>query len=269
MRSVIEYMEYRDFLKDFYETNKSRKPYFSFRYMESKVSIDASHLVKILQKQRHIGNDSIETFIKFCGLKRKEAEYFAALVQFNKAKTDRDSKFYYDKLLLLKGVQTCALNKNQYEFYTKWYYSAILTLLDFYSFSGDYKSLAAKLSPAISETTAKKSISLLKKLDLIRENGDGTFYLTHNLITTGKDCASKAVKTFQRETMHLASESLDRHPREKRNISTVTLTISEENMDEINELVTAFRETLLKFADNEKKPDKVYQLNIQLFPLTD
>lgn len=174
MKSIKEYLEYRDFLRDFYEENKNQKPYFSFRYMENKVSIDASHLVKIFQKQRHIGKNSIEKFINFCDLTGTDAEYFAALVHFNKAKSDRDSKFYYEKLLALRGVKTHSLEESQYEFYTKWYYTAILTLLDFYSFSGDYKSLAARLSPPVTETEAKKAIALLKKLGLIKK-GHPTF----------------------------------------------------------------------------------------------
>ena len=93
MRPLKEYLEYRNYLKDYYEESKIEKPYFSFRYIENKVSINASHLVKIFQKQRHIGNKSIEVFIKFCNLKGSDAEYFASLVHFNKSKSDRESRF--------------------------------------------------------------------------------------------------------------------------------------------------------------------------------
>ncbi len=269
MKPIKDYMEYRDYLRDFYEENKNQKPYFSFRYMEGKVSIDASHLAKIFQKQRHIGENSIETFIDFCGLGGSDAEYFAALVQFNKAKTDRDCKLYFDKLLALKGVDACVLEEDKFEFYTKWYYTAILTLLDFYPFSNDYKALASKLSPPISESEAKKAIALLKKLELIKKRPDGSYLLTNKLITTGERGRTVAIRTFQQETMRLASESLNRHPKEKRNISTVTITISEDNLDKLNELIKVFRENMLKLAKDEINPDKVYQLNIQLFPLSE
>jgi uncharacterized protein (TIGR02147 family) len=268
MKSVKEYFEYRDFLKDFFEDRKSENPFFSYRYMGNKVSIDASHLVKIFQKQRHVGTASIEVLIDFCDLKGTDAEYFAALVNFNKSKSDRDSRFYYEKLLALKGVKAHPLEKNQYEFYTKWYYSAILTLLDFYPFKNDYKALAAKLSPAITEGKAKKAIFLLKKLGLIKRKPGGPYYLTNTIITTGDQCRSIAVKAFQEETIRLAGESLHRHPREKRNISTVTITITEKNLDRINDTIREFRETLLRYAQDETNPDKVYQLNVQLFPLT-
>jgi uncharacterized protein (TIGR02147 family) len=268
MESIKNYWEYRDYLKDFYSFKKKENSLYSLRYMGSKVSVDPSHLVKIFQRQRHIGNSLIEIFIKYCNLSGSDAEYFANLVRFNKAKSDRDCRVFYEKLLALKGSGARTLEKSQYEFYTTWHHSAILTLLDFYPFSGDYGALAAKVSPPITEGKARKSIALLKKLGLIKKNSQGTYGLTDKIITTGDHGHSIAVKAFQEETMRLAIESLHRHSPEKRNISTVTITISENNIDRINEIIGQFRESLLRLARDEKKPDKVYQLNIQLFPLT-
>ncbi|MBN1575648.1 MAG: TIGR02147 family protein [Chitinispirillaceae bacterium] len=268
MKPVKEYLEYRDFLRDFHAEKKSENSFYSLRYMGGKVSVDPSHLVKIFQRQRHIGNSLIEIFIKHCGLSGSDAEYFATLVRFNKAKSDRDSRMYYEKLLVLKGAGARSLEKSQYEFYTKWYFSAILTLLDFYPVIDDYAALAAKVSPPITEAKAKKSVALLQKLGLIRRTDQGTWQLTHKIITTGDHCRSIAVKAFQEETIRLAIEALHRHPPEKRNISTVTITVAEQNLDRINEIIAQFRENLLQLARDETHPDKVYQLNIQFFPLT-
>jgi uncharacterized protein (TIGR02147 family) len=267
MQSIKSYLEYRDFLRDFYNEKKEASPYFSYRYMGAKLSIDASHLVKIFQKQRHISSASIECFIDFCGLGGTDAEYFASLVHFNKAKSDRDIKQHYERLLALRGVKTYTIEKKQYEYFQKWYYSAILTLLDFYPFAGNYKKLAAQLDPPITEAQARKAIKLLKTLGLVTRH-NGTLELTNKIVTSGEGCPAVAVKTFQEETMKLAMESLHRHRRQERNISTVTMTMAKKDLDEINETIEEFRSTLLKFAADTKEPDTVYQLNIQLFPVT-
>jgi len=230
MESVKTYWEYRDYLKDYYSERKKENNWFSLRYMGGKVSVDPSHLVKIFQLKRHIGNSLIDAFIKFCNLDDSDAEYFANLVRFNKAKSDRDIKMYYERLLALKGTGARTLEKSKYEYYTKWYHTAILMLLDFYDFAGDYAALANKLSPPITEAKARKSIALLQKLGLIKKMTRGGYCLTHKIITTGDHGRSIAVKAFQEETMRLASESLHRHPPEKRNISTVTVTISESEL---------------------------------------
>lgn len=268
MESVKNYWDYRDFLKDYYSVKKKENSWYSLRYMGGKVSIDPSHLVKIFQQQRHIGNSLTDVFIKHCNLTGSDAEYFANLVRFNKAKSDRDCRLFYERLLALKGSGARTLEKSQYEYYTKWYHSAILTLLDFYLFNGDYNALAAKVSPAITPAQAKRSIALLSRLGLIRKSPDGTYRLTDKIITTGDHGHSIAVKAFQEETMRLAIDALHRYPPEKRNISTVTITISEKNLDRVDEIIGEFRESLLRLARDEQSPDKVFQLNVQLYPLT-
>ncbi len=268
MKPIKDYLEYRDFLKDFFDERKEKNSFFSYRVMGKRVGIDASHLVKIFQKKRHISTPLIDGLIEFCELSDQDAQYFSTLVHFNKAKSDQDTRLYYEKLLELKGIKSYQLEKNQYEYYSKWYYSAILTLLEFYSFTDDYKTLAQKVSPSITEAQARKSIALLESLGLIRKKDDGSYFLTNKLVTTGDHCRSILVRAYQEETIRLAAEALHRHPPEKRNISTVTITISEKNLEMINNLIKEFREALLKYAEAEKHPDQVYQLNVQLFPLT-
>jgi uncharacterized protein (TIGR02147 family) len=268
MKSIKEYLEYRDYLKDFFEAKKEINPHYSYRVMGKRLGIDASHLVKIFQKQRHIGAPLIDILIEYCEFKDRDALYFSTLVHFNKAKSDHDTKVYYEKLLELKGISSYSLEKSQYEFYAKWYYSAILTLLEFYPFMDDYKALSQKVCPAITEAQAKRSIVLLEQLELIKRKDDGFYGLTNKIVTTGDHCRSIVVRAYQEETIKLAAEALSRHPREKRNISTVTITISEKNLDVINGMIKEFREALLKFAEAEKNPDLVYQLNVQLFPVS-
>lgn len=158
MQPVTDYLEYREFLRDFYHEKKADKPFFSYRYIAKKLAIDPSHVVKIFQKQRHISVKLIDRCIDLAGLKGREADFFTALVHFNRAKTDRESGLYYRKLLEIKDMRAFTIEKGQYEFFQKWYYCALLTLLDFYPFSKDYKALAKKFIPPISESEAKKRL---------------------------------------------------------------------------------------------------------------
>ena len=87
MKSVFEYLDYRVYLKDFYEEKKSHQSFFSYRLFGNKVGVDPSYLAKVFLKVRHIADESVGSFISFCGLKEKEAEYFEALVHFIKAKS--------------------------------------------------------------------------------------------------------------------------------------------------------------------------------------
>jgi len=268
MKSVFEYLEYRDFLKDFYEEKKSEHAFFSYRLFGAKIGMDASYLAKVLIKHRHISNTSISNIVAFCGLNEREAEYFETLVHFVKAKSHRESKLLFEKLLSLKNVSAATLLGHQYEFYQKWYHSAIRSILEFDDFRDDYKTLSEQLSPKITAREAKNSIRLLEKLRLIKKDETGRYRMTDTAITTGPQWHSLAIQTFQEETIRLSLESLSRHPKKHRDVSTITMNVSEQNFQEIRERIKEFRSAVIKYVNEQSSPDRVVQLNIQLFPLS-
>jgi uncharacterized protein (TIGR02147 family) len=57
-------------------------------------------------------------------------------------------------------------------------------------------------------------------------------------------------------------------PAAARDVSSVTLTLSEKNFQQVKGLVQKFRKELLTIANNDPEPEAVYQINFQLFPLT-
>lgn len=67
--------------------------------------------------------------------------------------------------------------------------------------------------------------------------------------------------------MKKAAESIDRIPREMRDISGVYFSFSLENMKAIKDLVHRFREEILELSSRQATKDIVFQLNLQLFPV--
>ena len=76
------------------------------------------------------------------------------------------------------------------------------------------------------------------------------------------------MRDFQAETLRLARESLERHPKEERDISTVTLAVSRRALPELKERIAEFRKSLLGMVKESPDYDEVYQFNVQLFPVT-
>ncbi len=265
--NIFDYLDYRLFLKEFYEETKKANSYFSYRYMGAKVGVDPGYLVRVLQGRLHIADKSIDKFALLCKFNEKESAYFATLVNFGKAKSERQIKILFEKLLSLKNVKTRRIEESQYEFYQKWYYSAIRALVGIGAFRGDYKELADRLSPPVSVWDAKRAVKLLERLKLIRKNPGGAWTLADVTITTGREWKSIAVREFQRQTMDLARESLDRHTKDLRDISTVTVAIGSDDLPEIKERISEFRNSILGLAAENPRPDCVYQLNVQLVPL--
>lgn len=266
--SIYDYYDYRKFLKDFYDQGKAEHSYFSYRYMGQKVNMDPGYLVKVVQGKWHIAEKSIPDFAKMCKLNEKESQYFETLVQFGKAKTEGDAKRFFEILLNFRDIKLDSLTAMQYEFYQKWYHSAVRAILGYYTFDGDFALLGQQLSPQITEKQARESITLLVRLELIEQDETGNYHVTKANITTGSEWSAIAISEFQKEMMKIAASSIDRIKRDKRDISTLTMAIPESLVDAIKERTREYRNAIIKLVNECDEVDSIYQLNIQFFPLT-
>ena len=269
MKKIYDYIDYHEFLKDFYLEHKQENSYFSFRFIGMKLDLDPGFVAKVMQGKMHLALKSIPKFATFCRLTKRETEYFDCMVKFGRAKNERDVKLYFEKLVSMKGVDARVLEKKQYQFYTKWYYTAVRALLGYYRFSGNYAALAKKLSPAITVEQAKDAVKLLSQLGLVRPDAEGIYRLSNAMISTGEAWHSEAIHAFQMETLALARESLDRHPKELRDISTITVSISHKDLMDIRERAKEFRQSILQLKTGNEEQDVVYQINVQVIPLTE
>ena len=137
-----------------------------------------------------------------------------------------------------------------------------------YRFDGDFRVLAERCMPAITIADAKRAVRLLDKLGLIAKGPDGKYHATDQNLTTGWKWLSNAIESNQRDLIRLAGESIDRFPREIRDISTVTMGIDEKMLPQIREHIRLFRSSLIKIVNSSGESGRVYQLNIQVFPLS-
>lgn len=266
----FEYLDYRDYLAELYRIRKIEKPWYSYKTFGDKVGMDASLFAKVLSKARHIADDSISRFAQACNLEERTAEYFTAMVHFTKAKEDSEAREWFERMLSLRTSQAQRLEGSAYAFYQKWYHTAIRAALDYFAYDGSQpETLGAHLTPTIPAAEVEESIVLLESLGLIARDASNCFRPTALGVTSGSGWKSVAVHTFQSETLRLALEGLDRIPKNLRNYSTLTMNLSAEDFDEVKERIRDFRQQLVKWVHSKGQGDRVYQLNVQLLPLTE
>ena len=267
MKRIYSYFDYQKYLRDYYEEKKLENEFISFRYMGKHMELDPGFLLKVIQGKHHLAKRSIAPVCKFFKFSEQESQYFEVLVSYNKAKSSSDIKLYFEQLMALRETNSRPVEEWQYSFYQKWYHSAIHALLSIYEFKGNYKELASLLTPSISARQARESIRLLKKIGMVRGEKDGIYYPADTFVTSGDRWQSVAIHNFQKETINLSAQALDLHPKEIRDISTVTVALSIKDLPEIRERIRNFRKSIL-MLENDNKPDTVFQINIQVIPLT-
>jgi uncharacterized protein (TIGR02147 family) len=270
MKPIYEYMDYREYLRLLFEKKKLEHPFYSYRLFSQKAGFKSPNFLKlVIDGNRNLTKESVFKVIKAFNLNKREADYFENLVFLNQSKTLEEKNLYLTRLLRHR-VKTDArkLEESEYEYYTSWYNPVIRELATAVDFRSDFRKLGSMVSPPITAREAQKSVELLLKLDFLRQKKDGSYEKTSSSLTTGPQVRSVAVANYHKAMMRLASESIERFPAEKRDITSVTISVSEESYTAIIEKLRALRKELLELAESDMNPEKVAQLNLQLFPVS-
>ena len=261
--------DFRKLLKDRYQDLKARDAKFSHRYFCRKAGYGSSSaFADVLAGRRRLGKAAALRLAQALQFNRGEEEYFLCLVDFNQAGTLEEKNLYYAKLLGLKGTDIDVLSPEKYAYFANWYHAALRELLYFHPCTGDFRELGRRLTPPVPAAKVKRAVLLMEKLGLLVKDAQGRYRQTSKLISSDDAGGSLHVENFQADTLKLAREALDRHKASTRDISTVTATLSEESLEKVKAAIKELRRTVLTLAEQDEKVDRVYQLNLQLFPLS-
>jgi uncharacterized protein (TIGR02147 family) len=274
MKSVFEYTNYRQFLKDYYEERKAASGFTYRDFSELTGMNSSSWLLHLIKGAKNLSPDTAQRIAKALRMGKAEAEYFELMVPFTQAKTSEAKDRVYQRMLGLKRkLKIAKVGEEQYDYYTKWYHPVVrslVTKVDFGTGPGgkpDFAKLAHCLVPAITPAEARKSVKLLERLDLIVQGADGRWQHKNAVVSTGDELASLNVANYHKQVSRLAEAAYDRSSREERDISALTLGISEEVFGVIKTRIQAFRKEIMELALASKSADRVYQLNFQFFPV--
>lgn len=266
---IFEYLEYRDYLSDLYRVRKQKHGFFSVRYIGMRTRLDPSFVAKVLNKQMHLSEKSLPRVCSFLKFNRKETEYFTTLVKFNRARNNDQIKLYFEKLAKLRGPDSTVIDRNHYRFFSDWYNIAIKELLNVVDFRGDCADIPDLLIPELSEAQARKAVQLLLDLGLVKQGTDGRYELTEKNVSAGETWQSIAIRALQKKMIELAGDAIDAVPKEKRDVSCLTVSTSRSSFELIRERIKEMRREIVDIINSDPNVDDVYQINFQVFPLSD
>ncbi len=269
MISIFDYQNYRLFLIDFLNDKKQHEKGFSQRDILKKMGISSSgFLANVLSGRNNLTTTQIALLARVLKFKKSETAYFEALVLFTQAKTLDEKNLYYSRMVKLHKSKFKSLKSNQLSLFAKWYYAVIRELIYFYTFKDDYKELAKMVEPPISPKEAKEAIHELEKIGLIYRGKDGVYRQKSGIVTTGDEVRSFHVANFIMETLRHAERAMDTVPPQERDMSVLTLKLSEATMKQMKTEIQMFRKKLLRMAESDTNQNRVFQCNINFFPAT-
>lgn len=266
---VFRYANYREFLRAYYERKKTQKPGISLRAFSRRVGLRSPNYLKlVIDGDRNLTQELALRFAEAAGLHGEGVEYFCTLVACNQAKSAKERELHYGRLREFRRYrETHKLDVAQEQYHAHWYVPAVRELCARADFVDDPKWIAKTLLPPITPGQARQAISALCALGLLVRDDAGRLRQADPLVETPDRALGHQVVRYHREMMRLASEALERVPREEREIASLTLCISERALHELKAELERIEQQLLQRFPSEDA-ERVVQVNVQMFPLS-
>ncbi len=253
MKEVIQLLK-----KDF-EKKCQVSPGYSMRLYAIHLGISKSSLSNILNGDGILTPKIFEKISPKLNLSPYENElYLSKLKKIKKQKDIRN----------LNEDESLKLQMEEFNFIADWYHFAILYMCDTQGFKSSPKWVAKRLGLSDVELV-ETAISRLISLKLLKRDEKGE--LTRiNQFTSILDynSSSVAMRTRQKQLMKISSEKIDLISINKRDNSSMTISVDSKLLPEIKERIKTFRRTLSNYIiKHNEAVDQVYELQIAFFPL--
>jgi uncharacterized protein (TIGR02147 family) len=267
--SIFDYVDYRFFLTDYLNQQKTATRGFSLRSFAQKAGVAASLLNDILSMRQNLTVQAMHKYATAMALGAKEIAYFEALVGFNNASTNQEKNRFFGEMVHLRGRSAVKfIDHQQYEYFSEWYHAVVRELVTHGGMGCDADKISQCIDPVVSPAKVKKSIALLQELGLIYEV-DGVWHASDKVLSSEYQIQSVALKNYHTGMLERAVESLDNHTSDEREFQGLTLSVSKATFMQMKNRIRSFSDELLAMAASETvEADEVYQINLQMFPLT-
>ncbi|MBR6854073.1 MAG: TIGR02147 family protein [Fibrobacter sp.] len=266
MKPIVEYSDFRKYMRDFYEDRKLRSA-FSWREFSKNAGFSSPSYMKVVcDGKSKLSRIGVERTGAAMGLSGFEMDYFRAMVQFGQAETEEKKTAAYKKMIAIaKTYKVRTLEGELFQYYDTWRNPVLRELAPI--MPGATPGEMAKMCyPEISAAEVRDSLDFLTKSGLLKKV-DGNFVQSETSVKGTTDATRLALRGMHRQMSKLAIPALEL-PKEIRNFSGVTMGLSRESYRKIEGVLDECRRQIIDIAAEEKNIEQVYRLNLQLFPLT-
>jgi uncharacterized protein (TIGR02147 family) len=203
------------------------------------------------------------------GLAGFEKTYFVLMVTYAHAKGDEAKMEAFEKrCALARSHKVRVLGGEEFDYYKSWK-NPLLRELAPHMPGARPAEMARACKPKISAAEVSETLDFLEDANLLRKNREGNYVQTDKSISMGSvDAVPLAAKDLQRQMGELAVKALDL-PLAERAMSGVVLGLTEESYEQIKKELLEFRRRIIAIATESDKTQRVYRLNLQLFPISE
>jgi uncharacterized protein (TIGR02147 family) len=272
------YTDFRVYLRDVYEfkvrTQSSPVRPYSYAHFSAAANIKSPNYLKlIIDGKRNLSPDMARKFARAMGLSKELTEEFEALVQYGQARDPLERNRCLKVLNEWRSHHRRTTTESGPENFQKipsWVTWALYALADQKNITSDPQQLRDALRGRASLDEIKKGLQSLMDAGELKL-GEGGELKKGPVMKAPDDIPAAVVRKLQAELIYLGLESLFQDKPDEREIGALTLSLTKKEFEELKFELRHLRKRILKenlIHREQEKGDRVYQLNIQLYPMS-
>lgn len=274
---LLDFDNYRKFLKAWYQFSKSENDKVSFRYLSKRTHLKSPNYWKlIMEGERNLSVEMIPRFAETLKLNDTHQLYFHHLVLMNQADALKEKALHAQRILELrkKLLPLTVGSISDPLYYRHWYNPVIRELAPLLGKDCTPETLRTHLLKEIPLKDVEAALLFLCESEFLKQMPDGSYRQQDSLLSSGDSAAHVLAYTCLQKLNQLGIEAIDSVPESEREFGALTLTLNEAHYSKLKELVRKFRKEALDIASDNakenatKKQERVIQVNVQVFPMS-
>lgn len=244
-----ENLDPRSLLRNEFQRRLSSRPRYSLRAFARALKVSPATLSLILAGKSEVSKKVIQKMTDNLDLTNQQLQALKSSPPQIDADRDEVQMITWDVFTI----------------FSEWYYFAILSLLEVKGAQLEGTWLSKKLGITVSEAT--EAIHRLKRVGII-EKTEGQWKQTGGHLRVPPHLSTSASRKFQKQLLQKAIDSLEHDAPETRDMTAMTFAMDPSLLKFASDKITEFRRALTNELEKKKSPKAVYNLTIQLFPVS-
>ncbi len=269
-RSILGYVSYREFLRDFVQSKKNGSKAWSFTVWARQLGLKSSStLIMLCTGSRAPGPKLMSKLETYFNFSQRESSHFKDLVKLDKLnrRFDASASELQSSIDSDPRLGMLLLKEQSFRVVSEWQYYAIREMTRLKGFRSDPRWIKSNLDSKLSKSEIQQILRTLVAMGLIERTQDGCLQYREQHVGTRDDQVDMALRSYHNELLRIARDKTESTELWEREISGGCFALASKDLPAAKKMIRRFQREFCE-AFETSDADSVYQLEVAFFPLT-
>lgn len=268
MKPVTEYNDYRCYMQDFYDEHKRSSSFTWRKFAQLAGFTSPTYLKLVCEGKSSLSKLGVEKVAAAMNLGGFELIFFRHLVEYNQAKDDEIRKSAYASMQdIAKANKIRVVDSDAFTYFESWK-NPVLRELAALMPGATPEAIAQMCWQPITAEEVRNSLDFMVSVGLLQQKSENEYVQTDKAVIGNSEVIPITIRSMHREMAGFAQKAIDEFDVNDRNFSGVTMSVDKDAYVQIIRELESCRRKIVAIANTSQKPDQVYRLNLQMFPMT-